>query len=184
MATTLEIVRGIAQAAANGYDGAHDARFVDGEDMVKKIGLRREEGCPLMDSRVMDGFNVKMLGNKLTLIYHTEFNSKEAHASSLVSDIEQTIADIVKFLKSEYRKVAEGTLQLTNATEVEINMQYISRQRVSVIASQSFDIGGIDAEEVNTPSPEDRLEQSIKDFLSMGAEQAQKPSNYTAKNES
>ena len=137
-----------------------------------------------MDSRVMDGFNVKMLGNKLTLIYHTEFNSKEAHASSLVSDIEQTIADIVKFLKSEYRKVAEGTLQLTNATEVEIDMQYISRQRVSVIASQSFDIGGIDAEEVNTPSPEDRLEQSIKDFLSMGAAQAQKPSNYTAKNES
>ena len=34
----LEIVQGLAQAAANGYDGAHDERFVrDGE--VKKLSL-------------------------------------------------------------------------------------------------------------------------------------------------
>ena len=38
MATTLEIVRGIHQAAANAYDGAHDERFVE-DDMAKKIGL-------------------------------------------------------------------------------------------------------------------------------------------------
>ena len=55
--TTLEIIQGLAQAAANVYDGAHDKRFsYDGEE--RSMGLRREEGCPLMDKRVMDGFKV------------------------------------------------------------------------------------------------------------------------------
>ena len=39
----LEIVQGLAQAAANGYDGAHDERYsYDGK--ARKIGLKREEG--------------------------------------------------------------------------------------------------------------------------------------------
>ena len=64
----LEIIQGLAQAAANSYDGAHDERFVrDGE--VKKVGLSREEGCPIMDKRVMDGFNVKFYGNLMCLSY-------------------------------------------------------------------------------------------------------------------
>ena len=62
-------------------------------------------------------------------------------------------------------------------------MQFISRLRTSIIARQTFIIGGIDAEQNNSPeSQEDRLDKAIKDFLSMGAEQAKKPSNYTAKN--
>jgi len=183
MATTLEIVRGIHQAAANAYDGSHDERFA-GEDLAAKAGLRREEGCAIKDSRVIDGFNVKISGNELHIIYHTECTSKNAHRTSLVSDIEQNIADIVKYLKSEYKKVAEGTLSLSNASEVDIDMQYISRQRVSIIAKQSFELGGTDAEPNTPESSEDRLDKSIKDFLSMGREDAKKPSNYTAKNES
>lgn len=183
MATTLEIVRGIHQAAANAYDGAHDERFVE-DDMAKKIGLRREEGCPLNDSRVIDGFNVKIMGNQLTLIYHTEYNSKQAHNSSLESDTEQTMADIIKYLKSEYKKTTEGSLSLTEPTEVQIDMQYISRQRVSAIATQSFTIGGTDAEPVGAGTPDERLDKSIKDFLALGREKAKKPSNYTSKNES
>ena len=45
MAKTLEIIRGISQAMANNYDGATDQ---DGERV--KIGLKREEGEPLVDS--------------------------------------------------------------------------------------------------------------------------------------
>ena len=38
---TLEIIRGLSQAAANAYDGSHDERFsLDGQ--AKQIGLRRE----------------------------------------------------------------------------------------------------------------------------------------------
>ena len=51
MATTLEIIQGIAQAAANAYDGSHIAKYhATGEE--KKIGLRREKGDPILDSRV------------------------------------------------------------------------------------------------------------------------------------
>ena len=183
MATTYEIVQGIHQAAANAYDGSHMEKYT-GKDLAKEIGLRREEGCPIKDSRIIDGFNVKVAGCQLTIIYHTECTAKESHRTSLVSDTEQCIADIVKFLKKEYRKVAEGSLSLTKPSEVDIDMQFISRQRTSIIAKQTFEIGGIDKEQNNTPeSQEDRLEKSIKDFLSLGREKAKKPSNYTAKNE-
>ena len=183
MATTLEIVRGIHQAAANAYDGSHDERFA-GEDLAKKIGLKREEGCAIKDSRVIDGFNVKIAGNELHIIYHTECTAKNSHKTSLVSDIEQTIADIVKYLKSEYRKVAEGSLSLSNPSEVDIDMQYISRQRVSIVAKQSFELGGTEAEPNKPESQEDRLDKAVRDFLSLSGESAKKPSNYTAKNES
>ena len=44
--TTLEIIQGLSQAAANVYDGAHDKRFsYDGEE--RSMGLKREEGCPI-----------------------------------------------------------------------------------------------------------------------------------------
>ena len=44
MATVYEIVQALSQAAANAYDGAHDA---DGKPI--KAGLRREEGDPIID---------------------------------------------------------------------------------------------------------------------------------------
>ena len=105
MATTLEIVRGIKQAMANAYDGAHDERFVDGEDLVKKIGLKREEGCPMSDYRSMDAVFVKIHGTDMYVHYHTEVPSKDSHNSKLKSEIEQRIADTVSYLKKEYRKI-------------------------------------------------------------------------------
>ena len=71
MATTMEIVNGISQVMANSYDGALDEK---GEPI--KVGLKREEGHPINDSRVMDGFNIakfikkeykKITGNALSL---------------------------------------------------------------------------------------------------------------------
>ena len=75
---TLEIIQGLAQAAANAYDGSHDERFVrDGE--VKKIGLKREEGCPIMDNRVMDGFKVKFSGDSMCIHYQSDIKLKEVY---------------------------------------------------------------------------------------------------------
>ena len=48
MATVYEIVQALSQAAANAYDGAHDA---DGEAI--KAGLQREEGNPLSSTSVL-----------------------------------------------------------------------------------------------------------------------------------
>jgi len=181
MATTLEIVRGIHQAASHAYDGSHDEKMV-GEDMVVKIGLRREEGCTIKDSRVIDGFNVRVMADTLFLMYHTEVTAKESHKVSFLDEIEQSMADIIKFLKKEYKKVTEGSLSLSKPSDVDVNMQYISRLRTSVVATQSFLIGGMDCGKVGAPSDEGRLDKSIKDFLSLGRESAKKPSNYTAKN--
>ena len=57
MATVLEIIRGLSQAAANSeYDGC---------DLEQKIGLKREEGHPVLDSRVIDGFKVRFSGKNM-----------------------------------------------------------------------------------------------------------------------
>ena len=51
MSSTYEIVQGLAQAAANAYDGAHDERYaLDGQ--ARKVGLNREQGHPIIDKRV------------------------------------------------------------------------------------------------------------------------------------
>jgi len=184
MATTLEIVRGISQAVANSYDGAHDERFVDGEDLVKKIGLRREEGCPIMDSRVMDGFFVKMQGTDLLVYYHTEVTSRESHDSGLENELKSYINDIVKYLKKEYKKVTGEALSLGEGSDIDVYKDFISRRRTSIMACQVFPIKGMDDSTGSIREPsEDRLDKSIKDFLSMGRDQAKKPSNYTAKND-
>ena len=78
MATVLDIVRGISQAAANSYDGSHDKRYTaDGEE--RKAGLRREEGDPVLETREIDGFNIKFHGNRLNILYHAEIKLKETH---------------------------------------------------------------------------------------------------------
>ena len=71
MATVLDVVRGISQAAANAYDGSHDERYTaDGEE--RKAGLRREEGDSMLETREIDGFKVKFHGNKLNILYNAD----------------------------------------------------------------------------------------------------------------
>ena len=90
MASVYEIIKGINQAAANAYDGSHDKRFVvDGED--KGVGLRREEGCPIHDSRVIDGFKVRISGPKLIVTYQSELPMKSFHNTKMDDEIEQVI---------------------------------------------------------------------------------------------
>ena len=76
MATTLEIINGISQVLANSYDGA-----LDENSEPVKIGLRREEGNPLLDARVMDGFGAHISADRLHIKYHAEIPLKEVHAN-------------------------------------------------------------------------------------------------------
>lgn len=182
MATTLEIIQGIAQAAANAYDGSHIAKYnADGEE--RKIGLRREEGDPILDSRVIDGFKVKFRGNKLCINYQSEINLKDVHrGAKFESEMEQVMADIVKFLKKEYKTITKNTLSLKPVDEVKIFVQPISRTRTDLSMYQEFDITSLDKSvlPVSIPS-EDSVNDTIKKFLSLGREKAKKPQNVTAK---
>ena len=185
---TIDIIRGIAQAAANAYDGAHDEKYsLDGE--AHKVGLKREEGDPIIDSRIQDGFMVKFQGPLLCIHYHGEIKIKDVHDKNFESDIEQMLSDIAKFLRKEYKKVTGNSLTLSKEGEPYIDVQSTSRVRAWVQAYCYYKIGGVadierDPKNEEGSSSEDRLDASIKKFLAIGKDTypgSKKPKNVTRK---
>ena len=173
MATTLEIVRGIQQAASNAYDGASDEK---GEPI--KIGLKREEGHLINDSRVMDGFGVKFHGDKLIITYQSEIKLKEVKDDKFESEVEGMISQVAKFLRKEYKKITGNTLTLTKDADPQVVVQSTSRYRTWVQAQMPYRIGGLKGvDTLGEGSPEDRLDKSIKKFLELG--HGPKPKNVT-----
>jgi len=181
MATVYEIVQGIAQAAANAYDGSHVEGY-SADEKSREVGLKREEGDPIIDSRVMDGFKVKFHGDKLVVLYHSEITLKEFHARNFEDDIESTFNDIAKFLKKEYKNITKNTLTLTPEGDADIHAQSMSRKRNWIQATKTYKIGGLgDVEPVKGGSPEDRLDDAMKKWLALGGEGAKKPQNVSIK---
>ena len=163
---SLDIIRGVAQAAANCYDGA-----LDDEGNPVKIGLKREEGNPILDSRNMDGFKVKFHGNRLVCTYQSDIKLKDVYKGKLENEVEQTISDIVKHLKKQYKKVTGNTLSLTPEGDADLRVQSTSRVRVFVTANKTYKVGGLESVEDAKKSSKERekLETSFKSFLDNGA---------------
>ena len=101
----VDVLRGISQAAAGMYDGA-----LDDEGQPVKIGLKREEGNPLLDKRIIDGCKVRCSGKTLIVSYHSELLLKDVYANDLESELEQIMSDIVSYLKKQYHKITGNTL--------------------------------------------------------------------------
>jgi hypothetical protein len=159
----LEIVQGLAQAAANAWDGAHDERFaLDGK--VRKVGLRREEGCPIHDSRVMDGFNVKFYGDMMCISYQSDIKLKEVYAGGFESEMESMINEIKNFLQKEYKAVTKKAVSLKKEGEIDIIVQNTSRVRSWVQAKQHFKIAGLEMDPILAPS-EQKTDNVIKEWL-------------------
>lgn len=146
MATTLEIINGISQVLAKAYDGA-----LDENDEPVKVGLNREEGDPLIDPRVIDGFGVKFEGHKLCVTYSSEVRLKEVYGGRLEDDVSSKISDIASFIKKEYKSLTKSSLSLTSDGEVQVLVQPVSRVRTLVTAKQSFKIGGIEGQKPDRP---------------------------------
>ena len=181
MATVMDIIQGISQAAANAYDGSHDDRVAhDGEG--RKVGLKREKGDLNLEARVMDGFKIRFFGDKLCVLYHSEMNIKEIHDKNrFESDIEQMLADIASYLKKEYKKITGDSLTLTKDGEVDIFVSYMNNVRSWVQAKQFYKIGGLkEVLDSREPESEDRLDQAIKNWLELG-KKSPKPKNVTVK---
>ena len=149
MATTLEIIEGISQVLANSYDGATD----DSGERVQ-IGLRREEGNPLVDHRVMDGFNACVTGNRLHIKYHAELPLREVHSSDFESEMESMVEKVKSFIQKEYRKVKKQTLTLSEPSEVDVLVEYVSRIRTTVRVHKCYKIGSIPVEPEREIDPE------------------------------
>mgnify|MGYP003117740110 FL=1 len=140
MATTLEIINGISQVLSKGYDGARDDN-----DEPLKLGLKREEICPITDTRVIDGFGVKFESkNCICITYSSEIKLKEVYGGSLENDVSSKISDVATFIKKEYRALTKNGLTLTADGEVKVLVQPVSRIRTLVTAVQKFKVGGIE----------------------------------------
>ena len=175
----LEIVRGISSAAAQGYDGALDS---DGQPL--KIGLKREEGDPILDKRIIDGFKASIAGNMLIIKYQAEIMLKDVYKGDFEGEVEQRMKDISSFLKKEYKKITGNSLTLTKDDEAEILVQSISKVRSVVNATQKFKIGGIPDEPELGATPEERLSTAIKDWIGFGKDKfsnTKNPSNVKGK---
>ena len=160
MADIMEIIKGIQQAAANGFDGG---KPVD--------GLGRNEPTPITDKRVMDGFGVRVQGDTLVINYHQEIPLAKSQPNKLQSDCDQTLEDIVSFLKKEYKIITGQALSLSEIDkESDIHSEYINRHRLSTKAVKRWKIGGLNdltkqrEEDNSTPS----LDDAVEDFLKQG----------------
>ena len=162
MASTLEIINGISQVMANTHDGALDS---DGTPI--EIGLKREEGNPIIDERVMDGFFVKFIGDLFCIYYHGDITLKELHNKDFESDMEDMIRKVAKFLKKEYKKITGSALSLKKEGEVDVIVQSTSRVRAWVIVRQDYRIGGADMENIYAES-ESKLDDSFRKWLELG----------------
>ena len=180
MATTLEIIRGISQAAANAYDGAHVEGY-SSDGKARTVGLKREEGNPITDKRVMDGFGVRFHGNQLCITYQSEVQLKEVYGGSFESDTESMINDIAKFLKKEYKSITGDSLSLKAVGEVEIIVQNTSRVRTWCQAHRYYDIGSLkEVEAVKAPS-EDNMDAAYRKFVEQGGFLGKRPQNDSRK---
>ena len=179
MATTLEIVRGISQIVGEkGYDGATDEK---GEPI--KIGLKREDGDPIIDSRLVDGFKVKFSGDKLCLLYQTDIKLKDVYATNFENDMASMVNNVKKFIQKEYKKAIGDTLTLTKEGEIDIMVQSTSRVRSFVTAYQMYNISGLkETESVREPSDvrgdlQSKRDAAWKKFLDQGGLGGKRPKN-------
>ena len=168
----IDTVRGISAAASNMFDGAKDD---NGEPI--KIGLKREEGNPMLDKRVIDGCKIRISGKTLIVSYHSELLLKDVYSQKLEDELEQTMSDVVSFLKKQYRKITGSTLSLKEKGDVEARVEKTSRVRVFVTASKQYEISGMDdVEDVKEPNKGD-LEKEFRSFLDQGGWKGARPKN-------
>ena len=175
---TLEIIQGLAQAAANGYDGVHDERFtLDGQ--VRQVGLRREEGCPIMDKRVNDGFGVKFYADSICITYQADVPLKQVSDPKFEQETERMLNEIKKFLQKEYKSITGNGITLTKKGECKMIVQTTSRIRTWVQAYQHYKISGLkDMDAVLEPS-RDSENDIIKKFLAQSS--TKRPQNEKIK---
>ena len=161
MASVLDVIKGLNQAAANAYDGALDE---NGEAL--QTGLNREEGHPIIDSRLIDGFKVRFAGPKMIVTYQAEMRVDELHPRNrFENEIEAKFADIVKFLKKEYKGITQESVSLTDdSPETDIMVQTTSRNHTWVQAKKQYAIGGFDGVESIRMGSERAADRRNKDY--------------------
>lgn len=172
MAELMDVIKGISQVMAQTYDGARDEK---GEPI--KAGLRREDVAPLTscECRLLDGFRARVTHYSdknesfpcLIMSYHSELKLEEAHNPKLGEDVEEHIAEALKYLKKEFKKVTGKELSVEKHGDVKMLVEETSRIRVFVTAQSRYKIGGVDMPKLENPSDTQRAKK-FQDWLSLG----------------
>jgi len=172
---TLEIIRGLSQAAANAsYDGGQHMENYSPDGQVRKTGLMREEGIPLLDKRVIDGFKVKFYGDSMIINYQSDVMMRDLKDDGFENEIVRTLNEVKKFLQKEYKTITGKSVSLTAKGDPQIVVQTTSRVRTFVQAYQHYKIGGLKMDQINAPS-ETTTRDITKRFLE--AAKAKRPQN-------
>lgn len=172
MAELMDVIKGISQVMAQTYDGARDEK---GE--LKKAGLRREEvpAFTSCDCRLLDGFRARVTHHAdkdgsfpcLIVSYHSELKLGEAHSPKLAEDVEEHIAEALKYLKKEFKKVTSKELSVEKYGDMKMLVEETSRIRVFVTAQCHYKISGIDMPKLEDKKDVERSEQ-LQKWLALG----------------
>ena len=178
----LDIIQGLQQAAANAYDGAHDERYSYDSRAIKE-GISREDGDPILDKRVIDGFGVQFYNDSMCITYQSDVQLKEIYGGGFEDEIARKLNDIKKFLQKEYKAITGNSITLTAQGEPSILAQSTSMVRSFVNAKQHYSISGVKEDEfsLSKGSENRKVDDAIRKFLEMGRQSAKRPQNVTYK---
>lgn len=180
MATVLEIIQGLSQVAANSYDGATEE-----DGTKKKTGLRRDEEVAIRDKRVLDGFKIKVhSGNKLCVTYTTEVLLRDIGQKGKYEDeLLENVADIVAFIKKEYRKVTGSSISLSEIKDLKPAFEMIQTSRIRTEAKVTchYEIGGLEDPSKEKDTQKDKIHKAMEKWLAQSSDK--KPKNDTRKPE-
>lgn len=143
---------------------ASDHAYKEKDD--KKVGLKREMDYDIHDRKVIDGFNVRVIGNIMYIAYNTELTSKDVeNANSLKSDVESIMNKIEKFIKSEYKSMTKSALSLKKVESLKIRIENVSSVRYNLNAVQTYEVGNIEDDSEEEKPTEKKLDEVCRGFL-------------------
>ncbi len=91
----------------------------------------------------MDGFNVRIAGDILTITYQTDIKLKEVYGGNFEAEMEKVMADIAKYLTRRAAQILGKRVTLTADGEVDVLVQSTSNVRVFATANKQYKIGGM-----------------------------------------
>ena len=149
------IVQGIQQAAYNGQDHPSGGS--------KTGALKSEIGDPVKDSRVIDGFSVKVQGDVMKITYQAVVQLEVA----LEDNVEQTHIKMVEylcnFIKKEFKSITGDTLTVTAIKDSDhVSFQQASNVKTIVTATKSYTVGGLESSENNSDEAKKKMDKVEK----------------------
>lgn len=167
----LEVIKHIQQIVFDASDFAKSSQ-------KEKIGLKREEGHQILNSRIIDGFQVSFINDLLKINYHGEIRLKDIYETKFENEIEQLLANIVLYIKREYKKVTGDSLVLTAVKDsFKVLVQSTSRVRSWVQASCYYKIGNIEIS--NKDKYMETYAKKFAEWVKQNEKKPSKPKNVT-----